>query len=429
MKAEVRKKLKNILPEGTVLLPIPEGKKGPRIRNWNQKRFRSTQSTKYQEQLSKAGNTGVLLGSASGGLCSIDLDDDEQARKFYSLNPALQDSLTTTAKRGYNVWVKIKGHYPKTKKFHWGEWRADGSQTVIAGVHPDGMEYRFMNEAPPVCMRFNEINFPEGTSFEGVTKGGNTILSSMTIELAEQSGAAAKENIQRLWDKFIAPKFNPIAGERNHNLVQTGSYAFYNSSPEIAFELTMMVYDKAAALWNDSREQHEHEARHLLTSMENGYRESLPSSFYQVWDDLNEREQYGFRICRSLQYFGKGKFFLSMRELQERLGLPSHGLAGKLIERYKQYGVVRCIKKGNRKLAAEFRWILKAEGFSSKPEVEIESNIMRVPCPDDLCPDCWENGVMTKLTTPWPCSHLPAKPDPYPWVIFLPVENPSECAG
>ena len=41
------------------------------------------------------GNIGVALGAVSGGLCAIDLDQDELIEPFLAANPALADTFST----------------------------------------------------------------------------------------------------------------------------------------------------------------------------------------------------------------------------------------------------------------------------------------------------------------------------------------------
>ena len=103
---------------------------------------------RYVANLNSGHNLGVLVGAPSGGVCSIDIDDDASVEPFLALNPQLRETLFTRGKRGGNLWVKIRGQYPGATKLEtrdgkaWGEWRSTGNQTVIHGVHPEGMEYR-----------------------------------------------------------------------------------------------------------------------------------------------------------------------------------------------------------------------------------------------------------------------------------------------
>jgi len=419
MKSGELQKIEELIPYA-VLLPIPEGQKGPRFPNWQRKGYKSTQTPKYKAWLQREGNTGVLLGQASDGLCSIDLDVDEIADEFLEANPHLKSSLITKGNRGCNIWVKLEEPYPATSKFDWGEFRADGSQTVISGTHPTGKEYVMVHEAPPVNIDFGDITFPEGTTFKGVTEGGNTILSSISIELEERSSSGACSSCIDFWNRDIAPTFNPKPSKRNSNLVKTASFAFYNYSTEIALELAMMVYDKGESVWMDSRDQHEKEARHLLDAIERDYRDRLPEKFLPVYDDLNGRGKVAFKICRSLQKYGKGKFFLGARELQRRMGLTNPSIAYELIITLKNKKVIRCIKKGSFKCgsASEYKWVLSSSNAS-----KIINFVTECPCPSDLCPECWKDAVVSKLGSPFPCPHQPPKPSRYPDIVFLEPED------
>jgi hypothetical protein len=70
--------------------------------------------------------------------------------------------------------VRIKGDYPTSCKLKtrsgedWGEWRADGNQTVIHGVAIDRNKgetkptaYTIINHVRPIELAFDEIRWPE----------------------------------------------------------------------------------------------------------------------------------------------------------------------------------------------------------------------------------------------------------------------------
>lgn len=197
-----------------VLLPIEKGKKGPRFDGWQTITWEKTQdpstpltwskevegqkerqvwrASTYGEELERVrqegGNLGVLLGAASAAavpiegkryvLCSIDVDADEAVEPFIALNPHLAGTLRTRARRGGNFWLWIDSEgYPTAvgkiyfakrdgspdKQRPWGEWRADGGQTVIWGTHPESMPYRRVSaSASPARCAFSEIRWPEG---------------------------------------------------------------------------------------------------------------------------------------------------------------------------------------------------------------------------------------------------------------------------
>lgn len=162
-------RLTALLP-GAVLLPIPRREKAPRgfdAKDWQNTTFEETQRHHYQARLRQAENTGVLLGQPSGSLCAIDIDDDELIQGFLDLNPDFARTLCSKGQRGCQFWVIIEGDYPHqvAKLKHpggrtYGEWRADGGQSVIRGIHPEGMHYQLLCASPPVRIRFDQIRWP-----------------------------------------------------------------------------------------------------------------------------------------------------------------------------------------------------------------------------------------------------------------------------
>src|SRR5260221_2540772 len=161
-----------------VLLPIPKGQKGPRIKGWQNLSFEDTQTLQYQKKLqacqSSGGNIGALLGPASDNLQTVDVDDDELDGMFENDNPFLRTTLQTRGHRGRNFWFRPKpgttfpngqAVYPlKTKEGDpYGEFRCGGgekgAQVVIFGLHPLGDIYQIANDAPPVEIDFAQIKW------------------------------------------------------------------------------------------------------------------------------------------------------------------------------------------------------------------------------------------------------------------------------
>ena len=151
-----------------VLLPIPRGEKGPKFTGW-QKLTLDDMTPEHLARLNHGSNIGVLLGRASSGLCTVDVDDNEQLERFLSVNQRLRQSLISRGARGGNIWIRIKGAYPPSGKIKtangepFGEFRADGSQTVIYGTHPSGIGYR-NNGRKVIEIQFDEIIWPDGLS-------------------------------------------------------------------------------------------------------------------------------------------------------------------------------------------------------------------------------------------------------------------------
>jgi phage/plasmid-associated DNA primase len=160
-------RIQRLLGEQVVVIWMQRGTKAPKFRGWQNVPVEHMRDAGYVANLNSGHNLGVLVGAPSGGVCSIDIDDDASVEPFLALNPQLRATLFTRGKRGGNLWVKIRGEYPGPNKLEtrdgkaWGEWRSTGNQTVIHGVHPEGMEYRAVNEASAVELTFGEIIWPE----------------------------------------------------------------------------------------------------------------------------------------------------------------------------------------------------------------------------------------------------------------------------
>lgn len=154
-----------------VLLPIREREKRPRLLKWQTVDLARSQKPGYQKMLELPAypNTGVLLGEPSGGLCATDFDNEEAAEAVLALNPELRRTLRSKGKRGCQIWLYPDGGYPH--KIHKltdkagqsvGEWRADGGQSVIRGIHPEGMHYQLLVDSKPLRIKFNDIQWPAG---------------------------------------------------------------------------------------------------------------------------------------------------------------------------------------------------------------------------------------------------------------------------
>jgi hypothetical protein len=147
-----------------VLLPIPKGTKGPVIKGW-QKLTRADMTPQFLSGFNGA-NIGVLLGKASDGLCTIDADSDDRLAQILEINPDLADTLQSRGQRGGNLWIRVQGDFPLSCKLKtidgqdWGEWRADGNQTVFHGRHPSGCDYS-TNGKKPIEIAFEEIRWPQ----------------------------------------------------------------------------------------------------------------------------------------------------------------------------------------------------------------------------------------------------------------------------
>src|SRR5262245_16292635 len=142
-----------------VLLYIRARLKYPQIPGWQKVTYAKTQTELYQGALRTHANTGVLLGGEDN-LCALDCDTETFQLAFCELNPWASETLTTRGERGAQIWFYCTGSRPHkveilrakpdsllalgAKKFEpdgnakIGEFRAEGGQSVIRGIHPCG---------------------------------------------------------------------------------------------------------------------------------------------------------------------------------------------------------------------------------------------------------------------------------------------------
>ena len=145
-----------VLGESAFLVPCAPGTRTP-IVTYRDRPFEATQMEAYRALFDVSPvNVAVYLGKASGGLCAIDFDRDEDLETFIGVNPKLGPSLRSCAWRGAQIWIRIEGEYPRSCKAPNFEWRADGNLSTIHGQHEKGVEYRLLCRNPPVALKFED---------------------------------------------------------------------------------------------------------------------------------------------------------------------------------------------------------------------------------------------------------------------------------
>jgi len=155
--------IESLLGTGTFFVPCEWGTKKPLV-TYTERPFEATKSDAYRAVLNQPQvNLAVYLGKASGGLCAIDFDADEDLAAFLALNPALAATTRSRGSRGGMVWLRVEGEYPEScnpehKHF---EWRADKRLSTIHGRHPAGMDYTLTVNAVPLVVAFADIVWPE----------------------------------------------------------------------------------------------------------------------------------------------------------------------------------------------------------------------------------------------------------------------------
>src|SRR5262249_37832385 len=122
--AAIKKIYSRLKPGNPVLLQIrgkhfsakKQNGKAPILNGWQTITWDQTQEPAYQGTLRRRARAiGVALGSQSGGIYTIDIDDDAAVGDFLKANPWAENTLRTRGARGCQFWVWIKAGAPKKK--------------------------------------------------------------------------------------------------------------------------------------------------------------------------------------------------------------------------------------------------------------------------------------------------------------------------
>ena len=174
-----------------MLVARPSGKKGCKGVDFTKITLRDMMDPEYRRKLAE-GNIGVVMGEASGGIASIDIDDDQGAEEFLALNPDLKETLRTRGARDCNGWFYPEGdRVPASCKFKrdgkpWGEWRYNGCQTIIAGVHPSGVPYTLLKATPAIHYPFDKVKFPAGVTARFIRSTNDSITQTPDQQTTDQ---------------------------------------------------------------------------------------------------------------------------------------------------------------------------------------------------------------------------------------------------
>ena len=335
-----------------VLLPWPAGSKGDR-RKWKHLQLSDMQNGLHLARLRKASNIGVALGEVSGGLVSIDLDQDSYVDALLAANPLLKDTLRTRGRRGCNIWVRCTGGYPRSQKLkdsngaEIGEWRADGNQTIITGIHPAGMPYLFVVKSPVITVSYNAIIWPEpmlppdATESMRVKRVRETEVVSMSSDCIELNSF--------LRDNDLINKTVPTGTHQNNTSLfklarLVKSYDRTTGRPASPDELKF-VFDRwfglARAFLRRTRDEYWAEFLEAYYYARIGLDQdpiqvALTSARTKPLPDLtgfsDERVRLLAAICHETQLLvGDSPFFLPTRKLAELLGAHWSSVARRLV--------------------------------------------------------------------------------------------------
>lgn len=254
-------RIRGLVGTKAVLLPVRKGEKRPAIADWQKTTIERMDDPDYLAQL-ETGNIGVLLGAPSSGLCAIDIDDGAAVEPFLALNPALRGTLRTKGARGAQIWIQVADEYPKLTKLKtcdggdWGEWRGDGGQSVIYGIHPSGADYQVLHRAKPVELEFADIQWPTQLKLPWVKTDFDVLVESEgePFTISERGGVTLNQ-------MFFVKKYTL----EHHVLYDSGLGDFFQ-------------YEAVSGLWK--KQSVEGIKRQFLEDLSTAAREARLSAVY-----------------------------------------------------------------------------------------------------------------------------------------------------
>ena len=247
------------LGDDVFFVPCERGTKKPLL-TYVERPFESTKTDAYRAVFAETkSNIAVYLGQASGGLCAIDFDADEDLAAFLAINPKLEATTRSRGSRGGMVWLRIQGEYPEScnpehKHF---EWRADHRLSTIYGRHPNGMDYTLLVDAPPVTVAFADIIWPKDWELPWVGAAEREALAALARDYGQpfytnKDGRVTGIN-ERYWAGLYARENRVLydPDEKNFYRYEDESGLWLNITPESIRETI------SARILEVSREAHQ----------------------------------------------------------------------------------------------------------------------------------------------------------------------------
>ena len=229
-----------ILGAATLLLHWPKGVKGDK-RKWGHLTLKKMEDRAYLRKL-ESGNIGAALGAKSDCLCAVDLDRDELREPFLALNDWARQATEVKGERGCKFFVRIRGEYPPTAHLmrngeDVAQWLADGTQAMVSGRHPAGMNYLFVNRAQPPEIDYGAIVWPEGLTVPRLKRDFTEHKKQQSKRASEPLSSGAPEQTE-----------HPSDGELEAVLVSCVVLAVQSATPKAAHQNNPLLFQLARRL-------------------------------------------------------------------------------------------------------------------------------------------------------------------------------------
>jgi Bifunctional DNA primase/polymerase, N-terminal len=153
----------NYITRGWSPVPIPRGKKGPVINEWQ--KLRITTETAPHYFADRRANVGVLLGEPSGGLVDVDLDEPEVSIAWHYFAPPTEAVFgRESAPNTHFLYIcpeiphTLQFMDPTRRRVTLAEVRSGGGQTVFPGsIHPSREQIEWSDAGEPAAVGARQL--------------------------------------------------------------------------------------------------------------------------------------------------------------------------------------------------------------------------------------------------------------------------------
>ena len=380
----------NLLGKPVVFLAWPSGVKGSE-KKW--KHLTASGMTPGYLAKLKDGNIGVALGEKSGGLCVIDFDVGEYVQPFLDLNPHLKATLQTHGARGRSLWIRFKGNFPqKSSKLksltgkEIGEFRGNGNQSIVWGIHPGTKEpYKFVVEKPVTEIEFDEINWTgeianpprctEGTEETEGTEVTQVMSSVPSVSSVSSVHCDWSSPIKTLEDA-IRCSLPVTQHQNNHRLFVFARAILALESQEGTFTPQQLrdAFNQWYARAVDFLRPDQTKEDYLMEFLNARQHAKFPlggNAIPEAWklaQELplppeaeqfeNQQRRQLVAFCRQLQILaGDEPFYLSSRTCQRLFDQKSHTTAATWLQALCALQIIKETKKGITPRASRYRYL------------------------------------------------------------------------
>ena len=260
--------------------------------------------------------------------------------------------------RGCNIWIRCTGDYPPSCKLkdatgkEIGEWRADGCQTIISGIHPAGMPYRFVVEQPVITVSHDQIIWPnsilrphatESKRVRGVGEQEVVVLSAVGVAPVAVGVRPASECLEiqpYLASNDLIARLVPTECHQNNSSLfklarLVRSYESVVGRPATKAELQFVFErwaERARQFWRPELTRDDYYAEFLTAysyaqmglhenPLDLAVSRAKAAPLPEVPSFSDKRIRLLVAICRELQKMtGANPFYLPTRKLGEILG-------------------------------------------------------------------------------------------------------------